>query len=654
MRKTLKELNLTITLTLFLLISCSETTPLDRALKLAGDNRPELEKLLSHYNQEPGDSLKYKAACFLIENMPGHYSYADTGNIEEYYDAVDSIASLYYGKEKYDSLFQDVSLKYLQKQDYIYDINFITADFLIDNIDRAFFVWQNAPWAEHVDFEDFCEYILPYKVEDKQTLDNWREYFSDSYNKSLDLLQYSDRLRNLATPACQTVITNLRDSVPMRINTESNVISIRRMNTLTRIPHGPCDDYSALVNAVLRAKGFPVAMDYTPQWPFRSMGHVWNILHINFGKNISFNGIDTDIKNYHREDHTMAKVFRRTYAVNKELETLLFSEKYVPPTFRSQFIKDVTSEYLKTEDIEIPVRNNEHKYIYLAVFDNANWVPIYWAKVKSGKAIFRDMGKNIAYLPVAYGQSGNIPVANPFILDARGKIRHLNPDTIANQTTVLHRKYPVFGQMHQFIHNIVDIEIQVSDNQNFKNVVRLDTTKNYGIHSEEIIFDIPETHRYWRFYKGTPGGGNFNIAEIFFFEKDSIKPLYGKILGTEGSYHNRKSDNKEAAFDGDALTIFDAPWAEENWVGMDFGEPVPIEKIVYYPRSDGNLIEMGDEYELVYWQDTGWKSLGKQVAKGVSLQFDNCPDNALFLLHNHTKGKEERIFTYENNKQVWW
>lgn len=36
------------------------------------------------------------------------------------------------------------------------------------------------------------------------------------------------------------------------------------------------------------------------------------------------------------------------------------------------------------------------------------------------------------------------------------------------------------------------------------------------------------------------------------------------------------------------------------------------------------------------------------------LHFDNVPDNALLLLHNTTKGKEERIFTYENKKQVWW
>ena len=36
------------------------------------------------------------------------------------------------------------------------------------------------------------------------------------------------------------------------------------------------------------------------------------------------------------------------------------------------------------------------------------------------------------------------------------------------------------------------------------------------------------------------------------------------------------------------------------------------------------------------------------------LEYDNVPDNALLLLRNLTKGKEERIFTYEDGKQVWW
>ena len=39
-------------------------------------SRKELEKVLDHYSCSKTDSLKYKAAVFLIENMPKQYSYS--------------------------------------------------------------------------------------------------------------------------------------------------------------------------------------------------------------------------------------------------------------------------------------------------------------------------------------------------------------------------------------------------------------------------------------------------------------------------------------------------------------------------------------------------------------------------------------------------
>ena len=47
---------------------------LEFALRVAKNNRRELEKVLYYYQKNLADSLKYKAACFLIENMP-YYSY---------------------------------------------------------------------------------------------------------------------------------------------------------------------------------------------------------------------------------------------------------------------------------------------------------------------------------------------------------------------------------------------------------------------------------------------------------------------------------------------------------------------------------------------------------------------------------------------------
>ena len=61
---------------LFFSSGCShkKDSPLEEVLKLAGSNRHELERVIKHYSKDPEDSLKLKAAEFLILNMPGKYS----------------------------------------------------------------------------------------------------------------------------------------------------------------------------------------------------------------------------------------------------------------------------------------------------------------------------------------------------------------------------------------------------------------------------------------------------------------------------------------------------------------------------------------------------------------------------------------------------
>jgi len=68
-----------------------------------------------------------------------------------------------------------------------------------------------------------------------------------------------------------------------------------------------------------------------------------------------------------------------------------------------------------------------------------------------------------------------------------------------------------------------------------------------------------------------------------------------------------------------------------------------------------NFIKENEEYELFYWDKNQWNSMGKQIGTSKQyLEYTNAPLNALFLLRNLTKGKEERIFTYENGQQDWW
>ena len=46
--------------------------------------------------------------------------------------------------------------------------------------------------------------------------------------------------------------------------------------------------------------------------------------------------------------------------------------------------------------------------------------------------------------------------------------------------------------------------------------------------------------------------------------------------------------------------------------------------------------------------------IGKQKAQNIRLVYKDVPTSGLYYLKNLTKGKDERIFTYKNGKQIWW
>ena len=62
----------------------------------------------------------------------------------------------------------------------------------------------------------------------------------------------------------------------------------------------------------------------------------------------------------------------------------------------------------------------------------------------------------------------------------------------------------------------------------------------------------------------------------------------------------------------------------------------------------------GQEYELSYWSE-GWQSLGKATAddKG-SITFEHVPVDGVYWLVAKDSDREERIFTIEDGRQVWW
>ncbi len=632
----------------------SSQSSLEEALSYAGENRLELEKVLNHYTTDPKDSLKYRAAVFLIENMPMHYSYTAPDLFTEFLAELDSLAlrSKDYSLEQRDRLWTEVYQKYdVDGLPVVSDAEIVTADYLIENIEQSFEVWHDAEWARHLSFEDFCEYILPYKVMEGQELDNWREYCRASFNRTLDISKHSSLTIRSASSVCNIVTENMRQKIFPRTTTEAH-LPINRIKTLLEIPSGTCNEYTIMALAVLRAKGIPVAIDFTPQWAFRSLGHDWNVLLENTGKMGVFEGANTPVGTPHKKDHIMAKVYRRTYAFNKEIGRIYQVQKEVPEFLEEPFIKDVTNEYMHTKDVTLSLKNKpDYQYAYLAVFNNANWFPVSWGKVSRNKAIFENMGKDVAYLPVKYtNRKGVEAIDDPFILTIKGDVRKLIPDMLNREVLKLYRKYPLMPYAYDENQRLIGAKIQAANRADFKDSVTIHYFTD--LDKEILIEEQGSKYRYWRFLSAPTGYSN--IAELRFFERNSLQSTSGAIIGTDGSYRTGMQFAKEAAFDGDLLTFFDAPTQSGAWVGMDFGKPVDISRITCVMRSDGNDIEVGHEYELLFWQSGKWQSLGKKTATDIYLTYEDCPTNSLFLLRNHTKGKEERIFTYENGKQVWW
>lgn len=186
------------------------------SLQIAGKNRKELTKVLRHYKTKQADSLKYKAACFLIDHMKWHKGRVVSmdPHFHEAYAAIDarfrsvseglSLKDLsskearyvFSKKEKLTKPLFDSTFQETQVSSIIPDLQFIDAAFLIDHIENAFRLKATLPDVSNLPFTDFCNYILPYRSCEYSQFDNGKmlnEMFS-SYINNPTAKKLNDRL----------------------------------------------------------------------------------------------------------------------------------------------------------------------------------------------------------------------------------------------------------------------------------------------------------------------------------------------------------------------------------------------------------------------------------------------------------------------------
>lgn len=636
-----------------LIISCSDVPKrVHDSIILAGENGDELMSVIDHYTNVDKDIEKLQATYFLLDNMKWHFSF-DTQISDRYYAKLKTLLDR-------DSFPAGKDIKAVwnamatENNVYVSDLSFIGADYLIRNIDKAFELWRNNFWSSHIDFNEFCETLLPYKLLDLQVVDNWKDTLAiryKIYDEDIDTKPHGEFEFSVFHIAKQ-LNEKILGSVKTRFEDNYNVRMFLNDDVLTRIPYGDCETSAFAHVAAFLSKGVGAYIEYVPYWGDRDNGHAFYSIITKSGITVpvlfgvvSHGGFET------MQGMNCPKVFRRKFSVNHRY--LEYQQKYsrIHDFISYLFCEDVTKLYNHADNLKVEVDTKlcVENVAYICVYNNRDWRVVDFGSINKGVAEFENMGKGIVYM--VYGVDENcelVPISDPFIFNVNGEIETLKPDFNKVDIVSLRRKYLKSDHVWQMEKLVVGGEIHASNNSDFVpyDVIYKISDINYP---DLIKVNDAKEYRYWRYYSAP--NARCNISEFQLFD-DIGNVVVGKPIVRFGCVDtNYRAEN---VFDNDWLTCYEADVKSDCWVGCDLEKPQSIANIRVVQRSDDNGIHPGDEYALMFWNNNEWEVVDRKVANDKIIMFENVPSNSLLLLMNLSRGVQERIFTYINNSQRFW
>lgn len=656
-----------------LMTACNPTespqTPLELNIHFAGKNRTELNKVLDHYSTQLADSLKYKAAVFLLSNMETKHHYGG-----EWLDKMDS---LFYGKidnltsdrikKLRDSVEYQLALNRYEDWVLIRDLESLSADYLIDNIDQAFSAWQNAPWVSSVSFDAFCNYILPYNSLNESP-EIWRAALKKRYEPMLKREGLPHTMEDVTCALIDEQETWF--NYTGKLGYRPGYLSISQ---ILQGKKGTCNEMANLGAYAARALGIPVAIDYAPQYGNLYDTHKWDALILSDTSFMNFEGGESrpgDMSYTFERDHKFAKVFRFRAGWESSsfaAKALQMGIKDLPEFLSEPRVKDVTASYTKTSDLHLPIKGKKGKPVYLGVYQWHDWAAIGGGFIQNDSVLFANMGRGIVYLPMYYSNKKYKVAGSPILLAVNGQTSVIEPKENEVQTVYLHRKFPFKkGWKYTISNSMVNARFEASDDSAFQHKVVLHKINPLPVlYHPKLLRDLAwkdrvrydscwvdvrlhstDSFRYVRIIFDRPQV--FRLGELKFYCQRNDHILTGRPIGNV--------PEPALAFDGVPGKSIKLPMDTMNthWVGLDLGGRKKISHIRYLPASDGNAIQVNKTYELFFWKDR-WVSLGKQKGTGLPLKYEDVPKGGLYWLNCLDCGsREERIFTYEDGIQLFW
>lgn len=684
-------------LSLLLPLACTHyPAGVEETLSLAGSNRGELEKVLRHYRKDPADSLKYKAACFLIDNMKWHLSTEQAtfpdSSIFEWHRRIDSLYK--YATENLQDPMLDATF-YVERNSYFKmatrqlikstpidtptirkgvfpDAKHLSSAFLVSHIENAFQIWQTSPYASHLSFEQFKELILPYRAiagypffeNGKKLNDIFKQWLDRSSTKNIPgfILRYNHYTNFINSSLC----------IPQHQHVGTYDLFLGYKGDCICIANNACNTF--------RANGIPIAVDYNLSFK-ENNGRHFHCKFIDCATNRLFFDSTLNYDTLCPYSSASPSFFRNTFGAQPGSPYMLKATgEYLPDYFDTPCLKEVTGEYYRATRVTLPIDKDISNHLaFLYTFDNSpsGMVPATWGKIdrERKQIVFENVVYHTLYFPSYFRGDTLAALAAPFYIEPAdslpGKyhIVELSPgkSSLAD-TLVLTRKFPEKTYLQERAKRMIGGRFEGANRPDFSDATLLYTIREAPILNLQEY--TPRICRPFCFYRYvTPDKfpqSNISIIEFLtdeYTRKDSLAratPL--PVFSPESTREKEKQTTYMKLLPNIAKSPnrYKGPFfntsmqypSYDKILELPLKRPMKVKKIRVAPGNAENHIVIGHRYQLLYW-DNEWKNAGTKIARYNYLQFNNVPRDRLYWLRDLTTGTEELPFLYRDGKQLF-
>lgn len=563
------------------------------------------------------------------------------------------------------------------------DAEVITSRFLIRHINHAFRVWKHSPFAQRLTFEEFKEYILPYRCIEGYGFNETGE----EYARWLDRYVRADTAGTVrhCVQAYNLAVNGFRDL-------NGNTLREGRGGFYDLYTHGKhdCVDIASYGCNILRACGLPTMVEYNVCYRNLSGRHyhccLWNAATEEWETFNAESSLPGD------GDWAFAEtmnVYRQMYGAQKDTPWFLRAKgESVPPVLNNPCIRDVTSRLRRTVSITLPCPyDGPNNLVYLATFNRSGGgvLPVTWGVVDKERheVTFQYAIPDALYVLVCTEHRRLRVLSAPFSIADEAEPRIcpipytdypllssedvLPCDTLS--TVVFTRKYPRKPNMIRLSEELVGSRILGSNRRDFSDAVTLLEIRE-PLPPCFLDYSLEKTGRYQYYrFQTTAEHPHANISLLEWVTEARrgytnvlpasrphiLSPEDTLSLRNESRYVKLLDDDSwekmswKAEYDGDMQT---APGAYPN-ITLWLKDPQVVTHVRMAPKNADNGIHVGDEYELLCWENR-WKSLGITAAEWEHVTFSNVPAGRMYWLRNLDRGQEEIPFVLnERGEQMF-